>query len=379
MNRIKILFIITDLKLGGAENTLLRLSTNLDRSRFEPIVVSLKEKREIGRQIEELNIKVYSLGVKRIINLPQAIYKINKIVKNFRPHIIHSWLYHADLIGALLKLLYPKTCLFWSIRQTNLSKDLNRKSVLMLAKFCAKLSHFVPDLILTCSSKAEKSHIKYGYNKNIFHVIPNGYDLNAYKYSLVARREIRSRLNIGNDTKIVAMVARYDPQKNHTGFLLMCSYLRECFDYVTFLMIGRDVVEQNNALVEVIEKLALSDKVKLLGERSDIYRYLSAIDILVSPSHGEAFPNVIAEAMACAVPCVVTDVGESKQIVGDAGYVVEAGDTLGMADATRKLVLDDKLRSDLGKAARLRILQNYDLSKVTKDYEELYKNQRTVS
>lgn len=133
--------------------------------------------------------------------------------------------------------------------------------------------------------------------------------------------------------------------------------------------------EQNEQLMEWIEREQISDRIHLLGLRNDMNRVMSALDIFSSSSCGEGFPNVIGEAMACETPCVVTDVGDSALIVGDTGIVVKPSDPVALANAWATMIeKGEQHRKTLGKQARQRVLENFALKKIVQQYESLYQS-----
>ncbi|MEJ2726124.1 MAG: glycosyltransferase [Deltaproteobacteria bacterium] len=171
---------------------------------------------------------------------------------------------------------------------------------------------------------------------------------------------------------LVGYIARFDPMKDHPTFLAgACLLLKERRD-VHFVMVGRNIDWRNRRLTAGIPK-TLSSNFHLLGERGDVERITAGLDIACSVSSGEGFSNVIGEAMACGTPCVVTDVGDSAFIVGDTGLVVKPRDPEGLVGAWRKLLdLGRGGRSQLGRAARKRIQDHFDISNIVKQYEALY-------
>jgi glycosyltransferase involved in cell wall biosynthesis len=169
------------------------------------------------------------------------------------------------------------------------------------------------------------------------------------------------------------LVARFDPLKDHRTFLRAAAMLRERWPDAHFVLVGQGVTESNEVLRETIAANGLRDRVHLLGERSDIPTLTAAFDIATCSSYGESFPNAVGEAMACAVPCVVTDVGDAKRIVGETGLVVSPRNAPALAAAWGELLeLGAEGRQELGRQARDRIETNYGLDAIVRQYEALY-------
>lgn len=371
---MKLVFVITSLSTGGAETMLYRLLKNLDRSRFTPCVISLTSLGEIGPRIDCMGIPVYDLQMqKRWFSLIGGLFRFYRVLRAEKPDLVHTWMYHADLLGGLLARTVGCRSLIWSIRQSNLSPDFNRPLTLLVIRACALLSDWLPRKIVSCSARAQITHGAIGYNKKKFCVIPNGFDLSVFIPNLYARVHVRAELGLSSDTLIIGLIGRFDPQKNHLGFLEAASRVQRAFPTVQFLLAGKDVDESNSVLTEFIEARGLCLNTHLLGRRDDMPKLMAALDILACPSHGEAFPNVVGEAMACGVPCVVTDVGDAAEIVGDTGYVVTAGDmdsfVLGLLSL---LSMPRTSRERLGLRAKERIHKKYEIQSVVKTYETLY-------
>lgn len=371
---IKVTFIITGLSTGGAETMLLKLLQHIDRERFLPVVISLSDKGTIGPKIEAQGIPVHSLGMRSSLPNPFLILKLIRLIKSLSPVIVHTWMYHADLLGGLAARLAGCRNVIWCIRHSNLSKKENKTTTLFTAKICALLSPRIPAKILSCSSKALTVHSALGYQSAKMAVIPNGFELDKFRPDTDARQRIRQQLDIPIDFLVVGLVARFDPQKNHLGFVECAAMVSERLANVRFVLAGLGVDDQNQPLLAKIEGYGLREKFRLLGRHDDIPSLMTALDVLVSSSsHGEAFPNVLGEAMACQVPCVVTDVGDSAEIVGEAGWVVAPNDMSGLAGAVvAALELSPSMRAEYGVRARERVKERYDIRHVSTQYEAFY-------
>jgi glycosyltransferase involved in cell wall biosynthesis len=370
---MRLIHIITGLSGDGAESMLLKLLQNIDRRRFEPVVISLTTMGQIGIHIEELGIPVHVILMKPgVLNPLKFIYLIKKL-RVLKPDIVHTWMYHADLLGGLACWLSGIRKLTWGIRHSDLSADKNKKSTLRVVKLCAKLSSWIPNSILSCSERAKFNHIEFGYDPHKFTVIPNGFDLSRFTPDLIAKESVRAELSLRSDVFLVGLIGRFDQQKNHEGFINAASIVARAFPNVHFLLAGRGIDHENYHLSSLIAKTEYRERFHLLGQRGDIPRLMASLDLLASSSWGEAFPNVIGEAMACGIPCVVTDVGDSAWIVGDAGRVVPAGDMFGLARAINELLeLSSLSRIELGFLARKRVADFYEIRSVVREYEKYY-------
>ena len=150
-----------------------------------------------------------------------------------------------------------------------------------------------------------------------------------------------------------------------------CRLLEERKD-VHFVLAGRGVVWENDVLSSHIPDFQ-KKYFHLLGERHDIEGIISALDIATSASYSEGFPNTVCEAMACGVPSVVTDVGDSAYIVGNRGLVIPPADPEAMRKAwSTILAMDEGDRQALGSAGRRRIASLFSMERVTREYRRLY-------
>lgn len=374
-NRINILYIITGLSTGGAESMLLKLLTRIDRDQFNPIVVSLTDGGDIGENIKALGVPVYVFNLGFKFSSLFSFIQIVRLIKIFRPQIVHTWMYHADLLGGVAARLSGVRHLLWCIRHSNLDPSLNKKITLVIVKLCAKLSWIMPKSIITCSEKAKDVHVAFGYDPVKMTVIPNGIDISIFRPDSLARNNVSKELGVDSSSILIGIVSRFDPQKNILGFVDFAAALLKTHSKAHFIMVGAGISLQNLDLIKAINRTGSPEHFHLLGLRRDVSRLMSALDLFVLPSHGEAFPNVVAEAMACGVPCVVTDCGDSADIVGATGRVANIGDMGRLAhEASCLLNLAVADRTFLGLMARKRVIEHFEISHVVLQYEKVYRS-----
>ena len=301
-------------------------------------------------------------------------FRLLRIVKNYKPDAIQTWMYHSDLIGGLVgKLL--KVPVIWNIRQSNLNPKYNKKTTIWIVKICAKFSKVLPKKIICCSYASKDVHSKLGYDENKMVVIPNGFDLNVFLPDRRGGEKVRRELGLNDKTIVIGFAARFDPQKDHKNFFEAAKILHKVYPNVRFLLCGDGISWDNKKLREWIEKSGIKKATHLLGRRDDMKNIYNSIDIFCcSSSYGEGFPNVIGEAMACEVPCVVTNVGDSAIIVKDTGFVVPPKNPEALGGAIIKMIeVGEEKRREMGKRARDRIKENYSIKKIINNYEQLYK------
>lgn len=369
------MYISTSLSVGGAEIMLLKLLQNINRSSFEPAVISLGKKGKIGKLLIKNKIKVYSLGINSTFQFILGIFRLYKRIQKFRPQIVQTWMYHADLFGGIIARLAGVTTIVWGIRNSNLCNEKTKWLTQKIVQLCAYLSKVVPTQILSCSARAAQIHAELGYFRPKIKIIPNGFDLETFKPNKESRLSVRKELGLKSGALLVGLIARHDPQKNHKGFIRAAKYILKENKNVYFVFAGSGIEKQNAEFITELLGYQMADRFHFLGQRNDVPRLMAAIDVNVSSSsYGEAFPNILGEAMACGVPCVVTDVGDSAKIVGDTGRVVQANnmDSLG-ENILDILKMSPKNRRGLGRRARARIKANFEIKQVSQVYENFYK------
>jgi glycosyltransferase involved in cell wall biosynthesis len=369
---VKVVFVTTGLGLGGAETMLLKLLAGMDRQVFIPSVLSLSDEGELADAIRALGISVSALGMSRGAPSLAKFIALARHLKSIRPDLVQTWMYHADLVGGVAARLAGCRRVIWGIRHSDLTKSRNRSTTLLVVRACAALSRLVPHSIVSCSHRAYDVHTKVGYPRSKFIVIPNGFDLADFSPDPTARDALVDELRLPRDARLVGMVARLDPLKNHEGFLAAACKVSAKLPDARFVMVGKGVEDGNSVLKATINGLGLGGKVSLLGPRRDVRRIMPALDVLVSTSHGEGFPNVLGEAMASGVPCVATDAGDSREIVGDAGRVVAVGDMPAVAAGIIELL-------SIRKVARRRVIERFDINRIVDQYQALYLASMTAS
>ncbi len=372
---LKLVHIITGLGQGGAETMLYKLLVAMDDACCDTQVISLLDQGVMGPHIQALGIPVIPLHMRPGIPDPRALLKLRRILRVLAPDLVQTWMYHADLIGGLAAHLAGIHRLVWNIRQSDQDPRSVKRSTRHTTKACALLSARLPDHIVCCSRRAREIHATLGYRDDKISVIPNGFDLQDFRPDPSRGRCIRTELELNEHHMVFGLVARFDPQKDHRGFIQAARLtVNECPD-ARFLLCGTDVDRDNTELTTWIHEADLVQNVHLLGCREDMPAINNALNLAVSASaYGEGFPNVLGEAMACGVPCVVTDVGDSARIVGNTGRVVPPRDPAALAQQMLHMVLmDTSERLALGRAARKRVEENYSMESIAAQYTTLYR------
>jgi glycosyltransferase involved in cell wall biosynthesis len=361
--------LIPGLDTGGAEAMLLKLVTRLDARRFESHVVTMLEGGALVPRFHAANVPLESLRMARGVPNPAALLRFVRRARALRPDILQSWLHPADLLASVAWPFTHRPALLWNIRSSEV--DLSHYSPVhwMVIKSLPHVSRWVDGAIVN-STAGQLVHEAAGY-RNRWHLIPNGFDTEVFRPDPGRAPAIRAALGLRGDVPVVGMVARFDPMKDHDTLLAAARRVVGAH----FVLIGKHVTPDNPALAAAIERHGVRDRVHPLGERLDVAECLRALDVHVLSSCGEGLPNAVGEAMATGVPCVVTDVGDAAQLVGDTGRIVPPRDPAALAAAvTELLALPQAARAALGERARARVARDYGLASVVAAYERVYES-----
>jgi glycosyltransferase involved in cell wall biosynthesis len=283
-------------------------------------------------------------------------------------------MYHGNLAASLVQCLsFQSIPVLWSVRQTVYSLNDEKARTAALIRLSAILSRRAIRIVYASRVSADQ-HEALGFSPDRTTIIPNGFDCEQFKPSPRAGPALRRQLDVGENAILIGLISRFHPMKDHATFLRAARMISQQNPTVCFVLAGQGVDWANPVITDLIERLELGGRVHLLGERQDIPELTAGLDIATNSSaFAESFPNVIGEAMACGVPCVVTDVGHSAAIVGDSGFVVPPRNPAALAAAWTRLVDVGRAgRAKLGADAQQRIAQSFSLARVVRQYAALY-------
>ena len=360
---MRITHIITSLGDGGAENTLYKICKYDTLN--EHIVISLKNSGKYFSLLNKLGVRVYCLNLK-FYSIHKFFYLL--ILLNYlKPDIVQTWLVHADMIGGIAAKLAGIKRIIWNIRYSNFKTGKVKNLTIILLKFLPILSFWIPQLIIIVSKNSKKIYKEKGYDFKKLKFIPNGYDLSILKPDKVQKKNFYKKIKVKKNIPIIGNVARYDPKKDHSNLIRALSIIRsKKISFVCYLF-GSDVNRKNIKLVSEIESLHLSKYIKLSNQNNNISEVMNGLDIHIqSSSYGEGFPNVVAEAMACGTPSIVTNVGDASFIVGKTGWIVPPNNPKKLARAIEMALLElgtKKWKKKRSIKARLRIQKTFKSAK----------------
>ena len=321
-----IVHIITSLDKGGAEGVLTRLLMEPKLSE-EAVVVVLKQRGYWTPFLRKSGIVVYELNFSSFTSALHSLWLCRLLIKNLNPKLIVSWLYHADFLTVLLRMMLVRTPIIWNLRQTDLHPKKSSQFTRLIFRFNALASSLVPRKIVCCAHAVEQFHVKQGYCAAKMCVIPNGFHVPDFKR---LKSDSTSRFKIG-------MAARFDGQKDHETLLnALHQFKKEVTNDFELILAGKGIETSNAQLMRWVRELDLDKHVTLLGQVDNMTAFYSALDLhcLVS-AFGEGFPNVVAESMAHGVPNISTDSGEVDKILGDSGILVPIGDCAALMNAMK--------------------------------------------
>ena len=366
---ITVLHVITSLGSGGAERMLTKIvSANHGPDAPRQVVVSLMDQGIYGAVLNAAGIEVRCLGMRRRRLSPRALLQLAVLMRRLNPDVVMSWLYHADLMATLAALVAGISMkrLVWNLRCSDIDFARYAQTTRWTVSLLIRLSR-LPAAIAVNSDAGRRAHVALGYRPNRWIYIPNGFDLEEWRPDPVDRALVRSELGFKDQTVAMGMVARADPQKDHPTLLAAAERLVTSYQHVEFVLIGKDT-----EYIPLPE--SLRERIHPLGQRGDVPKLLRGLDILVlSSAYGEGFPNVVGEAMATGLPCVVTDVGDSAHLVGETGWVVPPRSPDALAQAISELLAESSgVRAKRGEMARHWIQANYSIDRVKALYRETW-------
>ena len=371
---MKIVHLIVGLTMGGAEGMLYKMVSAAvsERPKEKHVVISLGDSGVYGKRLRQLGIEVHTLNAERG-GLPLvAGIRLWTLLARIRPELVQCWMYHAMLAGTLMKFIPGISYkLVWNVRYALDDLAAEKFATRLLIRSLAYMSG-LPNRIVYNSYTSRDQHGRIGYQAHSAIVIPNGFDTDRFRPDIGAKARLKEKLGVSGSIPLIGVVGRFHPVKGFPYFVEAAAHVSKLYD-CDFVMVGEGVDNQNKLLVGLIEKYGLEKRLHLIGPVDDVPQLMAALDVYVSSSTSEAFANVIGEAMACGVPCVVTDVGDSARIVGDSGHVVPPRDSSALARGiVRYLELDEEERRKLGKKARTKIMERYSVYGVMDMYSQLF-------
>jgi glycosyltransferase involved in cell wall biosynthesis len=337
-------------------------------------VVSLADEGCYGERLRASGVAVTSLKIRSALSSLLALIRLITLLRRLRPDVAQTWMYHADLLGGVAARVARVSRLVWGLRQSAPPDWTVNRVTSVIAWLCARLSSWLPDQIVSCSYRAAEAHSAFGYDPQRMTVLPNGFDLEKYRPDPQARFAIRGELGLANDSRVFGTVARVHPMKDHHNLLTAFGIVRKSQPDCRLVLCGTNAEAENVELLKLVRMLNLGESVLLLGQRQDVWRIMNGIDIhVLSSAHSEGFPNVIGEAMASGTPCVATDVGDCREVLGDTGWLVPPRDSAALARAMIEAISEPAAqRASRAVRCRQRISAQFEIGAVSRRFEALW-------
>ena len=352
---LSIFLLVRSLEIGGAERQLTQLAMGLHRRGHDVRVGVFYRRGPLVGELERAGIPIMDLAKNGRWDLVAFLIRLRRQIRKSRPDVIYSFLGGANIIAGALRLFFPRLKIAWSVRSSDM--DLSRYDwTHRLAARVEQLMSFLPDIIIANSTAGCDFAVKKGFPADRIEIIPNGIDTGRFRPDAPLRERQRNDWGLSEGQIAIGMLARLDPMKDHPTFLHAAAQLSRVRPDLHFVCAGDG--PERRGLEFLAKQLGIAGRVLFAGEAEPVAA-LNAFDLLCSSSITEGFPNAVAEAMACGVPCIATDVGDSALIVGDTGAIVapRAPESLALG-ILKELEL---LGADRRAAARQRIVDDFSV------------------
>jgi glycosyltransferase involved in cell wall biosynthesis len=330
---VKILFLIRSLGFGGAERQLVNIAKGFHERGHQIVVVTFYSGGALEKELINANVGIETLGKRSRWDLMLPMIRIIRLVRRLKPAVMYGYLPSENLVVVAAKAAWPSAKVVWGIQASNMDLsqyDWFTRAIYAMQSYVVRFA----DLIISNSHAGRDYYIARGFPELKIRVIHNPIDADRFKPDLQARKKVRSEWGIESTEKLIGIVARLDPMKDHPTFLKAAALLAQRHKDVRFICVGDGPAKYRDALRTLSTKMGLSDRLIWASACQEIECLYNALDVLVSSSaYGEGCSNVLSEAMACGVPCVATDVGDNSLIVSTAGMVVPPSDARVLADA----------------------------------------------
>jgi glycosyltransferase involved in cell wall biosynthesis len=360
---VKIAFLARSLDYGGAERQMVALAKGLQAAGHQIMVVSFypggafaDELLAAGAQVRSLEKRgrwdVFTFGVRLI-----------RLLRLQAPEVLHAYLGVPNILAVLIRPFLRRQRIVWGLRASDMDwthYDLVTRALHGIEPW---LSAFA-DLVIVNSHAGYRYATKLSYTKHKLVVIPNGIDVKGFHPNPEAGEGVRREWGIETGQFVIGLVGRIDPMKDHRTFLEAAARIIQRRSDVRFVCVGSGAGAYKDEILAHARGLGLEEKLFWQPNRPDMKNVYNAFDILCSASISEGFPNVVAEAMACGVPCVVTDVGDSRQIVGDTGIVVDPRNPEALANGLERMIGNLESDTSLREAARARVVENFAVDRL---------------
>lgn len=358
--KIRVVFIIRRFECGGAERQLITLLRALDKTRFDIRVITLYAGGVLWDEAAGIpSVRLAHLGKRSRWHLG-ALGALLRNIREARPHIVHGYMDVANVLALAGRIRGAK--IVWGMRASKV--DMTRYDYMrrLGLEFETRLSR-LPDLIICNSRAALAAAEARGFPSERSIIIPNGIDTERFRPDPAARVALRAQWHVSPEEFLVGIVGRLDPMKGHAAFFRAAVLVLARYARLRLVVVG------GGGLLHELRELAagcgIQDRLIWAGQREEMSTVFPALDLTVSASlFGEGFPNVLAESMACGVPCVSTDVGDSSLIIQNRGWIAPPGDPAALAESICRAIHACEQSAVQPQVIRERIISSYSIDKL---------------
>ena len=369
-----IVHVTTGLGTGGAEEILSRLVKGMSGNAYENVIVSLLGKGTHGLDLVKMGVVIYPLNLpkqyrrpKDILLLLNGLWRLVRIIRRYRPVVLHSWMYPADLITGLAGKVMGIPVV-WGVFSGRTDRHLYNDRTFRLLKLGGHLAPRLISLAISCSAFGRRTHIQLGYPQNRFLYIPTGFPVGK---SIPVRCQTTSFTS--NQTIRVGMLGRITKEKDHRLLLEAIGQLVKMGTAIELVLAGGSGISwDNNSLAELIRANQLTNSTTILGNVPLKSTFYDSVDVFCLISKSEGFPTVVGEAMLNGLPCVASNVGDAGILLGDSRQLVRVGNQEDIMERILLFLENPELRHRLGKNNYSRIVKLFDEQRMLARYEAAY-------
>jgi glycosyltransferase involved in cell wall biosynthesis len=368
---LRILLFIGKLSTGGAERQFVELAKGLHQ-RGVPVAVMLnKSGGEFYSELMQFKIPIYILDLGTLAGLPGYYRRGYRVIKDFRPSILYGFM-GAGIKATFMTLFNQKLKTIWGIRNALVEQDYSGSLEMRIASVLDRWFSSLATALICNSRSGADALVLRGFDRNQIRVVNNGTDTYKFSFDTSARQHFRNNWRAPESRVLIGLVGRLHPVKNHKVFIQMAKRLISEGKDIGFVCIGSGDSYYAKELLLYAEMQGVAGCFIWTGHQAEVAPLYSALDLLVSSSDTEAFPNVILEAMSIGLPVIATDVGDCSSIVADRGWIVPVNNSFAMANAVNSAI--ESLSEWDGLLSRQRVIEHFSLDAMVDNTMAVFKD-----
>ena len=369
----RVLILARSLGMGGTERQLVLLANGLAHAGYRVALALFYDEGELKDALQGVRCRI--LGKRGRFDLYPALRGLRRLIMGERASILYSFLTVPNIFNSIVIRLIPRglrPVSLWGVRSTNMTDG----DYDPISKFSYRVQDFLryfPDRIVVNSFSGREYLLSKGYSDKKILVIHNGIDTGHFRFDSVLREKFRRKYGIAENVTAIGSVARLDPMKGYETLIGAFSLLTKKADTVYLVIKGHGHPQYVNKIKRLIDDYNIGSRVKWVDKSEDVVAVYSGIDVFCLASrYGEGFSNAIAEAMSTGLPCVATDVGDSRTILGNYGRIVPPNDQGALINALREEVLKWKRGSKGRTTGRQHIQDRFSVESMIEQHRQLF-------